>query len=291
MVLYVILPYFNYCNFKKRRTLFIDFVHRIKYARVRVVVVECGRDLPLFLPVWKHYRLRETSPVWIKENLINYGVSKLPADWQFMAWIDADLTFLSPTWVQDTIKALGSSDVVQMFQTAVNMGPTGEAFKIDKAFAHMYLSGSPYHRTDKYGHWHPGYAWAITKPAYQKIGGLLSWAILGSGDRHLAMALIGRVHDSYHQGVHNNYKSLLDDFQKRCKGLTLGCVPGSILHHWHGSLDNRKYRERWLILVDNKYDPLMDVGLDKHGVIHLTLEGMRLEVPLIRYFMDRLEDA
>lgn len=289
--LYVILPYFNYCTFKKRRTLFVEFVWRIaRLLDIRIIVVEFGRDLPM-LPVHKHYRLRETSPVWIKENLINFGVSKLPNDWKYVAWIDADLTFFNRAWVQETIHALQDCDVVQMFQTAVNLGPQGESMKIDKGFAHMYLSGSPFSKTDKYGHWHPGYAWACTRHAWNSFGKLLEWAILGSGDRHFAMALIGRAIESCPGNIHPNYKKLLGEFQQRCKDLTLGCVTGTVLHHWHGDLKNRQYRERWLILVNHSYDPLIDVGLDSHGVMHLTETGLRLEQPLIKYFIDRQEDA
>jgi len=287
--MYVILPYFNYCGSKIRRKLFVDFVWRVWRLNLKIVVVEFGRDLPCWMPVWKHYRLRETSPVWIKENLINFGVSKLPKDWKHVAWIDADLTFLNKVWVQETVQALEEYDVVQLFQTAVNLGSMGEALKIDKGFAHMFLSGSPFSRTDKYGHWHPGYAWACTRKAWDQFGGLVDWAILGSADRHFAMALIGRAPESCHGGVHDNYKQLLVEFQKRCKGLTLGCVTGSVLHHWHGDLANRQYRERWLVLVENRYDPLVDVGLDKNRVLHLTPAGKRLEEPLVKYFIDRKE--
>ena len=289
-ILYVVLPYFNYCESKKRRTLFLDFVRRTRSPWIRMVVVECGRDLPCFLPVWKHYRIRETSPVWIKENLVNFGVSKLPQDWQYVAWIDADLTFLNKAWVQETVQELATADVVQLFQTAVNLGPNEEAQKIDKGFAHMYLSGTPYSATDKYGHWHPGYAWACTRAAWNRFGKLTEWAILGSADRHFAMALIGKVQQSCPGTIHPNYKALLEDFQTRCSGLKLSCISGSILHHWHGDLKNRQYRERWLVLTKNRYDPLTDVGLDKHGIIHLTEKGFRLEQPLIKYFIDRKED-
>lgn len=289
--LYVVLPYFNYCGFKKRRTLFIEFVNRISRNHwIKIVVVEMGKDLPS-LPVSVHHRISTGKPVWIKENLVNVAVERLPDTWKYMAWIDADITFLNRQWARETINELKTHDVVQLFQSAVNMGPDGEALKLDTSFAHKYLSGSKYHKTDKYGHWHPGYAWACTNKAWTQMGGLVDWAILGSGDRHLAMSLIGRVHDSYHGGVHEHYKALLDAFQTRCKGMTIGCVKGTIIHHWHGSLANRKYRERWLVLVETKYDPLMDIGLDHNGVLRLTKEGVRLEQPLADYFVGRDEDS
>jgi hypothetical protein len=178
-----------------------------------------------------------------------------------------------------------------MFQTAVNLGPNDEAMKIDKSFGYMHVkSGHEYSKTDKYGFWHPGYAWACTKKAYQKMGGLLDWAILGSGDRHMALALIGKVEWSAPGNISVNYLQMLFKYQKACKGLTLSYVPGTILHHWHGSLENRRYKERWDILTSNKYDPVLDLDYTKQGLIYLNSKGERLKDDIVQYFKERKED-
>ena len=197
--LYVVLPYFNFAGFKRRRDLFIQFVERYaKTPGLRLVVSEALGPAPLpRLPVWAHMKFQTDSHVWIKENLINTAVKTLPSDWKYVAWIDADLEFLNKNWVRDTIKELQDADVVQMWHTAVNLGPHEEALKIDKSFAYMFVgSGTPWTQTDKYGFWHPGYAWACTRHAFTKMGGLPDWAILGSGDRHLAMSLAGFQNDT-----------------------------------------------------------------------------------------------
>jgi len=135
--LYVILPYFNYCNFTKRKTLFIEFLNRIKKENVNVVVISTG-GLPHNLCVYRHIEVDIKSRLWIKENLINMAVARLPKSAQYIAWVDADITFLNKDWVKETVKALRTNDVVQLFQTAVNLGPNGEALKIDKSFAFMH---------------------------------------------------------------------------------------------------------------------------------------------------------
>ena len=132
--LYVILPYFNFCGFQKRKKLFIEFVHRLKdVPGIKLVVAEYGQALP-HLPVYKQFRFEIKNKIWIKENLVNMAVGRLPDTWQNVAWVDADITFLNKNWVADTIKELRSNDVVQLFQTAVNLGPDGESIKIDKSF-------------------------------------------------------------------------------------------------------------------------------------------------------------
>jgi hypothetical protein len=290
--LYVVLPYFNFCGFKRRLNLFVEFVKQIEGSGVQVVIAEALGPAPLpDLKVFKHLKYETDSPVWLKENLINMAIARLPKGWKYVAWIDADISFLNPNWVRDTIAKLGTWDIVQMFQTCVNLGSKNEALKIDKGFGYMHRdSGTPYVKTDKYGYWHPGYAWACTRKAWLQMGGLIDWAILGSGDRHMSMAWIGRVKDSAPGNIHPNYRSWLEEYQCMCKGLKVSYVDGTILHHWHGRLEDRKYRERWDILTKNKFDPLNDIGQTSAGLIQLTNPGRRFEKDLLEYFVGRRED-
>lgn len=296
--LYVILPYFNYCRYESRKRLFLDFVKRIQHvSNVRVVIAEARETHASFelpsdtLKCFLHVRVVTDHPIWIKENLINVAVQQLPSAWKYMAWIDADITFLNSTWVEDTLKTLQSYDVAQMFQSCANLGPSGETLKLDQSFFYMQAtSGKPYHPKAKYGFWHPGYAWACTRKAYDQMGGLVDFAILGSGDRHMALALIGLVECSHPGNIHPQYAQRLRDFQAKCTGLRASFVPGTILHHFHGSLADRKYQERWNILTKNQYNPDQDIVRAPNGVLQLTKPGLRLRKELAAYFVGRNED-
>jgi hypothetical protein len=293
--LYVILPYFNFCGFKRRRQLFLEFIDRIRAdSRIRIVVSECLGPAPLgkLKGVWEHVKVETGCSLWIKENLINIAIKGLPKNWKYVSWIDADISFLNENWVSDTIDKLQSDDVVQMFHSVINFGPNGEPIKVDKSFGFMYRgSGKPYMKNDKYGFWHTGYAWACNRKAWNQMKNLVDWAILGSADRHMAMAFAGLVTDSCPGNIHQNYKNLLIEFQNRVKGLSLSWVRGTIMHHWHGALEKRKYRERWDILTKNSYDPLTDIGLTENGVIQMSRKGQRLIGPIEDYFMERDEDS
>lgn len=298
-VLYVVLPYFNYCEFGRRKQLFLEFVERLRnMPAIRIVIVEAtltGKkfQLPKAIPgVFKHVGFVTEHNVWIKENLINLAVQQLPPTWYYLAWVDADITFLNRQWVVDTMKTLEHKDVAQMFQTAIHMGPNEEALKIEKGFGYMHqTSDQPYHKDAKYGFWHPGFAWAMTRTAYDKMGGLIDWAIMGSGDRHTALALIGKVEYSHPGNISEEYANRLKQLQERCNGLTLGYVRGTILHHWHGRMEDRKYQDRWKILTNGGYDPSVDLVHNKNGVIQLTTEGERLHPKLQEYFQGRKEDC
>lgn len=297
--LYVILPYFNYCNYNNRKKLFVEFVRRIsKVEGIRIVVSEAKleRNDTFFLPpmegVYLHLKTTTKDTLWIKENLINMAADRLPKTWKYMAWIDADLNFANENWVNDTKTALKLFDVVQMFETCANLGPNGEVIKIDRSFGYMYRkSGQSYHPKAKYGFWHPGYCWSIRRSAFDKMGGLIDFAILGSGDRHMALALIGKVEYSAPGNIHEGYTKKLAEFQDRCKGLVLGYVPGTILHYWHGRPADRRYVERWEVLTKGRYDPHTDIYKTSNGKIRLTKHGERLTSQLCEYFVGRKEDT
>jgi hypothetical protein len=290
--LYIILPYFNFCGFKRRRELFIEFVNRYKHLKLVVVEAEGPAPLPRRMPVYKHIRLTSGTRVWLKENLINMGVRNLPKNWKYMAWIDADIQFLNENWAADTIDELQTADVVQLWQNAVNLGPKGETLKIDKSFAYMFIgSGTKWTPSDKYGFWHTGYAWACTREAFQNMGGLIDWAILGSGDRHMAMALAGLGEHSAPGNIHENYKVLLKLYESRVRKLKTAWVNGTIIHYWHGSFADRRYRERWDILTKNRFDPFDDIGYTDSGLVQLSPKGKRFEKFLDEYFTGRREDS
>ena len=71
----------------------------------------------------------------------------------------------------------------------------------------------------------------------------------------------------------------------------MGYCPGVIRHFFHGSKKNRKYRERWQILVKYHYDPFIHMMKDENGVIIPTPEcpiGLLNEI--LQYFCERKED-
>jgi hypothetical protein len=267
---------------------------------IRIVIAEAREvskdtfDLPRDLDgVFLHVRVVTKHRIWIKECLVNVAARKMPVNWQYMSWIDADLTFLNPTWVSETIARLKTHDVVQLFHQCVNLGPDGEVHKLDTSFMYMHeKSNKPYHKAAKYGFWHPGYAWACNRRAFEQMQGLVDWAILGSGDRHMALALIGLVEYSHPGNIHASYARMLRDFQTRCQGLRTTYVPGTIVHHFHGNLVDRKYQERWSLLTrsGDQYDPSEDISRTSHGVVQLTTKGVRLQERFSEYFAGRNED-
>jgi hypothetical protein len=224
--------------------------------------------------------------------MINMGVKKLlPASWRAFAWIDADIEFENTTWAQDTLKVLnGCSDVVQIFSHAVDMDKEKNSLGIYPSFGFQKMKQRAYGGTG-INMWHPGYAWACTRRAYESMGGLYEKSILGAGDHNMSFSFLGKGEKSLNAETTQDYKDSVQDFEKGAENLRLGYVPGVILHHFHGSKKNRKYMDRWRILVDNAYSPLLHITKNKDGLIVPTAAcPPKMLEDIQQYFQERNED-
>jgi len=241
------------------------------------------------------------SELWHKENLINIGISRLPSNWKYVAWIDGDVDFIRPDWIQETVHELQHHPVVQMFEDAVDTGPTYEVLTLFKSFAYCYKNNLPQKRKkDDVGgcyspgtYWHPGYAWAATREAINTTGGLFDISILGAGDHHMACCLIGEAYRSVPKGLHPNYKKYVLAWQERALRLhkNIGYVKGTIFHYWHGKKRDRKYSDRWKVLTDNNFNPSTDIHKDWQGIWSLYPGHDKLRDQIRQYFQSRNEDS
>jgi hypothetical protein len=107
----------------------------------------------------------------------------------------------------------------------------------------------------------------------------------------MTFSLIGRGLKAVNEFSSDEYKDTIVEFEKKSKGLRLGYIPGLIRHHYHGSKQNRKYSERWQILLKHNYNPLIHIKYDDNGIIVPT-ENMSKEFidDIYNYFAERNED-
>jgi len=125
--LYVVTPIVNPSRYRSRYALYRDFEKHISDAGAELITVEAAfgdRAFEVTDPANRnHIQVRTNHEVWHKENLINLGVARLPADWKYVAWIDADVQFARPDIVEETIHQLQHFSVVQMFSHSTDLGP------------------------------------------------------------------------------------------------------------------------------------------------------------------------
>ena len=303
--LHVIIVVSNPCLYARRYILAREFIKRMEMDEHDVIlyVVEFAYGDQKFIVTdskcTRHLQIRTKIPIWHKENMINVGVKRLlPSNWRAFAWIDADVEFESPNWATDALKLLnGSKDIIQLFSHAIDMDKNKNTMSVFSSFGYQYCKGKQYGGKGL-EHWHPGYAWACTRKAYEKMGGVFEYGILGSSDHIMALSLIGQGVKGVDDKSTDGYKKKILEFQANVKNFRLGYVPNVIRHHFHGSKKNRKYTERWQILVKHLYDPYEHLEFDKEN---LENNNCKVLIPtakcpkvliddIFKYFEERNED-
>ena len=131
----------------------------------------------------------------------------------------------------------------------------------------------------------------MTRQAYEKIGGLYDVGVLGSGDSIMALSFINKVTHMNNPAYHPDYNQSMLDFQSRAQHLRLGYVTGVIRHYYHGTKANRQYTERWKILMNRQFSPVLHLTYDISGVL-IPTENMTKEFidDIFQYFVQRKED-
>ena len=81
------------------------------------------------------------------------------------------------------------------------------------------------------------------------------------------------------------------DYQAVSKTLRIGYVPGVIRHYFHGTKKNRKYTERWQILIKHQYSPIKHLTYNDDGILVPTPECPKDFLDdIMKYFKERKED-
>jgi hypothetical protein len=238
MKLAVISCFYSFSGYKRP----VQNLHRFlrQMAREGVAVFGAEAHLPNRPPHtksrsnWQHIRVDRNSQVlWHKEALLNLAEKQVPDEYDAIAWVDADLWFSNPNWVADTESALENADVVQLFEKAYWTSETGtvELTKPCVPLARL----TPNWRS------HPGFAWAMRREHWHKLGGLYPFALSGGGDSVMSLAFQGdplwaRLRD--HLGTNPTPYA---EWAERARGTRLGYTPGGCYHEWHGTRKDRNY--------------------------------------------------
>jgi hypothetical protein len=259
--------------------------------------------------------------------------TKTYPDAEYVGWIDSDVTFSRADWAAEAVHLLQTYDVIQMWSHSIDLGPKHQPIAYGTSFVWNWQQNEsilqPWDRAakrqkekpwftlpragDDRMNWtdgshitpppgpdpqppmlHTGYAWAARREILEALGLLGDIGILGSGDRHMAYALIGEVDKSYPGGIDATYQSYWNGWQTRAEAnvkRNIGAMENTVTHAWHGSKVNRRYQDRWKILVGDQFDWTRDLIRDMNGVWKWTRANPKLERDVRQYFAVRNEDS
>jgi hypothetical protein len=273
----------------------------------------------------RHYQFRTWDELWHKENIQNRVINRLPPDAQYILCADSDLQWADPEWADEIVQALQHFQIIQAFSQSIDFGPKHEVvdhsvgmiydmrrcnsyyperndwydrFPKEKIVKCRRKDGTHYHErchNKTVRHNHPGYCWAYRREALDYLGGLMEFPILGSADRHMAFALFNRVHETVNAKMHRNYHEQSRIWQERAHKhikRDVGWLNSTVFHYHHGNKIDRKYHDRWRILVDYQYDPLRHVKHDSQGILQWAESApWGLRDGCRDYFASRNEDS
>jgi hypothetical protein len=329
--LYVITPIFNPHGYRVRYELYRPFAKHVEESGATLITIELAvRDRPFEVTEAgnpNHIQLRTEHTLWYKEPLINIALRQLPVDWEYVAWVDADIKFVRDDWAQETIRLLQHYKLIQMWSQIQDVSPDYELLYARhpyvNSFMHNYhndivptvqiksppsphtehpypMPAATVNHTIKAKNWYgpPGLAWAARRDAIEALGGIIDWGIVGSGDSYMAAALIGGVEYQLRKDFHPNYIRKFMAWQDRAERYirrNVGYMPGVCIHYWHGKKVHRQYVSRNEILSENQFDPDYDMIRDSQGLYQLVDHGdersIKLRDDLRRYFNQRNEDS
>lgn len=294
----------NPLNWARPHAHWQRFAQGMLAAGVSLTVIECAygdEDHRCAMDGVRHIPVRAKTRVWNKENLLNIGVHRTP-EARYIAWIDADVMFRREDWVMATLRALQHYDIVQPWSDAYDLGPNGEHMAHHRSFCAQWFARQPVipnaaqmwvHDGGPYVYPHSGYAWAMTRQAFDWVGGLFELGGMGSGDHHMALSLVGGAYASIPSGAGDNYRAAVKQWEARALhhiNRNIGSVDGTIEHLFHGRKGDRGYQSRWEMFVKHGFDPFNDLKHNSHGVLEWAGNKPELRHDFDLYLQSRNED-
>lgn len=302
--LWIISCYFNPSQYKSRQHNFDLFYKSILSSGINHLIVECvfGNNNFYINPGENIIQVYSKSVLWQKERLLNIAIKSLPPQCKKVVWVDCDILFTNPRWAIEASVMLNTYKVIQPFSDAIwlpenHLSYIGQGIlysSFAKIFKDNPLAGTDSHF--KY-HGHTGFAWGAQINALKEYG-LYEGCVSGVADHYMAHAFVGDwdsncVKRYFRDNVdyYNHYKSWSENIYQKIKS-KISYVPGTILHLWHGNLNNRQYYEVESKLNTFRYNPSVDLQL--HGqnkAIEWSKHNKKLVSLSKQYFFSRNEDG
>jgi len=277
----IITTHFNPWSRQRLRDTYAQWAEQLGHPHVCYELAFGEPEIPGSVVVRGEWE----NVLWQKERLLNLAVSRLPADVQFVAWVDHDLVFANPDWLDigcDMIRR--GVDAVQLFDAVDFLDPAGQVIRRNRgSVAAMRTSGDVANSS-------PGGAWIASRAWLDQIGGIYDRNICGGGDATFLHAVAG-CETSY---LNRQAPKLRADCLAYAASVTAtaGYVPGVVRHLWHGDKSNRQYHSRDAILRQYDFDPHAHLVINPDGILELTPAAPAgLSAAIAAYFRARRDDG
>ncbi len=319
---FVVVPFLNFGATQKR---IVDFDRAVEKLQTQaspaaIIIVECVLAGAMFAVTSSanpfHIQVKCASPMYLKENLINLAVAKLPPGWKYVAWVDERVEFQNANWVRDTVDALRRWKAVQLFDRSNAMDEEGKTTTESLGLVRRHLQKTLLVSPDKLSvicpsvggessassniafknfteancklvtfgetEGEPGVAWATTRKVWERIGGLFELAICGSGDTYMGYSVLGEAEKKcIGQIVNKKYKEAAAEWTERVGAVihrSVGYIKGSVMIR-RGAEEEGSNK----ILNECEFDPEKDIKKDLQGLNMFANPQSALATRIARY--------
>jgi hypothetical protein len=306
--LWVITTYFNFAGYERRLTNYRLFR---KHIGAPLLTVELAAEGGFVLDEGDAdilVRCSDSDVLWQKERLLNHGLSHLPPQCRYVAWVDGDVLFEHPDWVDRAIGELEHTHLLQPFSRVIHAPQDAKVrgFEIQAGwFDQEAVAAALKQRGSREDHLRAsmrrgagtpanGMAWVARRELLQRHG-WFDASIIGGGDTALICAAIGRPEllvDLHHLNNRRNryYQAWARPFYEEVQG-SVSHISGNVLHLWHGEMRDRLPQQRHLGLREHDFDPETDIAIGKDGAWRWATDKPALHRYLRQYFASRREDG
>ena len=300
--MWAITSYFNPIGYRRRSLNYRVFRENLDLP---LVTVELGFDGKFELTSEDAdvlIQIDGKAVLWQKERLLNLALKAVPADVENIAWLDCDIVFQRPDWIEQAKQRLTSLNVVQLYSESAESkaellhSAVNTEARFTPAIMPLFVDSilptkQRWQVVEKIRPKQLGFAWA-GKRALLRDHGFYDAAILGGADGLMFLAMHGLFEEaidrsSLNKVCEDHYLRWAEPFHEAV-AQRVGYIPGKIYHLWHGDRANRKYRDRYRSL--RNFDPYADIFLAGNGAWQWKDPQSELAQSAKNYFLERLED-
>ena len=281
----IVSCFYNPTNSPYRLAAFNRWYETIKHMPHMIAECLIGGQAESQLPDTESIiKIRTPSLLWHKEALLNRLIKGLPDKFRYVFWVDADVIFLNPRWLIDSVRLLQTGTaILQPFKYCTHMEKDQETVdKLVLMSRHEELDSAGFYEHDlpstpvpgtmrtwrsfgsNYGngrswrnnydqHGHVGFAWAARREVLDRIP-LFDKGLIGGADHVIAHAAASHIpHTCIRRAFADDIEAVVKwsyEFRDACvafsssSGRRVGFVKGDLLHIWHGELKDRQYAQR-----------------------------------------------
>jgi hypothetical protein len=307
--LWAVTSYFNPVGYRRRRENYRTFRQQLALplAAIELSFNGCFELGPEDAEILIQIRGRDV--MWQKERLLNAAIQALPAHCTQVAMLDCDVVFARPDWGGALSRRLDDCPLVQPFSTVHYPPPDlpldspqllsgdftrpGVGCLIEQGLSALEIWGR-LGGVRRPGAPAPGHALAARRD-WLLSHGLYDAAIIGGGDLLLLSAACKTFGAAVQRHAMNEaqakcYLAWAEQLECSVRG-EIGCVPGDLVHLWHGEMSNRRTVERYHELAACGFDPEQDIELDSSGCWRWSSDKPAMHRFVRDYFASRKEDG